>query len=251
MAERGEVSWTKVEQPAASGGLEKSSANVEMKCPMCQKDIRTDHMSRHFSTHIPQVIADMSEEVKASHISKQNVIVQRPRESKEEPWCYCTVCKTISYDAIKNQNSQAWVRFHKKSACSQQWTKVQHLFNGGISYRAATVKGIDKAKENELKGTIQMLEGKITRVLDEIPLIMNQLNPYDKPRDRYIDDKLQELIAFLSCNTADAEDDDETETVPVAEPEPAPTPIAEPEPVKKVIRKATKAVGVHQAQEIV
>ena len=236
--------------PAASGGFQKSQTNEEelMKCPMCPKDVRTDHMSRHFSTHVSQFISDMSEEQKAKHIETKNVIIQSPTGLKDiKPWCYCLVCKKIAYDEIQGQNAGPWMRYHKKCPCTSKWNQVQHLFNGGVLFRGSKAAVVDKSEVNFLKGKIQVLEAQITRVLEDLPVIMNQLSYYEA-KDRRLNGMLADIIAYLNHNEEEKEEEEEEEEEkPVEVPEPEPVIV----PTKKVIRKATKAVGGHQAQEII
>ena len=171
---------------------------------MCSKAPRTDHMSRHFSTHIPQVIAKMSKEAKDKHNATKNVIVMRPTDHTEQMWYYCTVCKHMEWDEIQGQVASAWYKYHSKGECKNHWNKVQHLFNDGIVYRQAGAS--DSGKANELKIKVQMLEAQITKVLEDLPLIMNYLNPGDAA-ERIALSKFGDIIAYLNGNEYHSEEE--------------------------------------------
>ena len=224
---------------------------------MCPKDVRTDHMSRHFSTHVPQFISDMSEEQKAKHIETKNVIIQSPTGLKDiKPWCYCLVCKKIAYDEIKGQCAGAYMRYHKNCPCTKKWNKVQHLFNDGIVYTAASstkneTKGVLYEENIQLKSDLRKLKKKLDDVVTELVLISYKC-------DKKESDRIDKLITFMYDD--DEEEEEKPVEVEVEKPVEVevevekPVEVPEPEPVivptKKVIRKATKAVGGHQAQEI-
>jgi len=104
-------------------------------CTNCDKEIRTDHLNRHFNTHVKDIIFNMKPVRRQEHLTnKDPVLVHLSGKSQTiEQWAYCTVCHIGRFVHLRGHFKQQgdiekWAEDHKNAGCGAKFGNVARLF---------------------------------------------------------------------------------------------------------------------------
>lgn len=134
-------------------------SNNKYKCYLCDKEIRSDHLNRHYSTHIN----DMFSKTKKTHL--QNcILVKKPiiclyKNKNELQVAYCIHCNKGSYNCVSGHTPSVFLSYHHVEECSAHFKEYIDLFKGHID-----LKQYDKEEEEECNA---LLIQKLTMELEE------------------------------------------------------------------------------------
>jgi hypothetical protein len=152
--------------------------NKNYNCYVCDKEIRSDNLNRHYSTHINELFTASSRK----HL-EDCIIIKRPILSIQDPKknymvAYCLYCNKGAYQGVYNHTPGHFIQYHHIKGCNEHFKDYTHLFKEHIQFKLD-----NKEKEDIVNNEIEKLKKQLEDAKEELAAVKEELEDTKKELD--------------------------------------------------------------------